>query len=98
MTSTQTPYRTIGITAKQARAEWIDNITASLIDDMDPLLWAGVVLVMLKEGPGLAAPTNRWWARRFRWVRVQVERHADPRTIVITALRDLRFANDNDGR
>jgi hypothetical protein len=94
MTSTQT----CSVTAKQARADWLDGITASLIDDMDPLLWAGVVLVMLKEGPDLAAPTNMWWARRLRWLRTRVELRHVPRVIVIEALRDMRFANDNDGR
>lgn len=98
MTSTEP----VSLTAKEVRRVWISELyeaVASLHDtDSPPVVWHGLLLVMKEQGPGLADPSNTWWPRRLRWLDLQLERGHSEKWIVIKALSDMQFANENDGR
>lgn len=97
MTSTEP----ITLSAQELRRIWISEMidaAYSIAPPGHPALWQGLACVILREAPGLSDPSNLWWPRKILRVRLAVEAGRDPRETVVFALRDMKFANDNDGR
>ncbi len=88
-------------TTKERRTEWIRLLIEAATEipvPGHPALWEGLLLLMEHEGPELASPSNKWWARRLRWHGVARNSGMAYREIVIHSLAAMKFANDADGR
>ena len=87
---------------KERRTEWIAQLVDAAVKmeagRVPPVVWEAMLDLMLREARELMAPTNAWWLRRIHWIELQRELGRNPAWIMIQALRDMKFSNDNDGR
>lgn len=95
MTSTENRTVPSSPTFQQLRREWITEIVEALEFFTPPVVWRATLELIRSEGPGLASPDNEWWARRLRWVEMQVARGSSPRLIVTQVLLQMMLANED---
>lgn len=88
----------ITLSAKEIRLSWISEMSNAVRPGMPPVMFRALLALVRTEGPGLASPSNQWWARRLRWIELKLEQGFDPEFILVQALWDMHFANENDGR